>query len=622
MAESVEQENGNRTGMRPGESQDGSRRRARGVIWLFRALCAVLFTCLFPFLNELNNPNENVRVYMTMAMVDHGTFRIDDEVAQFGWTNDMVRAPDKYGVPHHFSVKAPAISYVGVPVYAAYRWLAPAIGVERPTAASSHAVSVRWFRGAVWAMRFFCVQIPCLIGLLIFEVWLRRISRDVVLRLATVVAVGLGTNQLAYAMLFSSHSPVAWATFGSFALIVGPWRRLRPGQALPFVAGVGAGFATLLEYHALPMSAVLGLLAAVSFRRLRRILAFGAGAASQALLLMLYQWRAYGNPFTPGHKMCETASFAAAHAKGFFGISWPDPFALREISFNTTFGFFSTSPLMVIGLLTIPILVLNEHKIHRRWFGHISGAFAVMLSLWLAVSAFVSWRGGWTIGPRFFGSAPPFFGMLTLIVLESFASVGAWARVLARGLATGLALAGVAILGVLGLLTSSIPEDIARPLPDLVLPFLAAGIVPHHLGELLGFLGFGGFFWVLAALFVAAFLPLFLAANDSAGRVAARVAVAAAVFAIAVRPQFLPVPALEPLSDAAPPREYFVSIWEPAGRDRWSQLRQLHARREATACDYVKLARIERLFHHPELDATYTQESAKLGGCPKFFQRF
>ena len=78
----------------------------------------------------------------------------------------------------------------------------------------------------------------------------------------------------------------------------------------------------------------------------------------------------------------------------------------------------------------------------------------------------------------------------------------------------------------------------------------------------------------------------------------------------------------EGLTAGANTQNHYVPIWEPAGRDRWSQLRQLHARREATACDYVKLARIERLFHHPELDATYTQESAKLGGCPKFFQRF
>ena len=112
--------------------------------------------------------------------------------------------------------------------------------------------------------------------MLLFERWLRRISRDDVLRWSTVLAAGLGTNYLAYAMLFASHAPFAWASFASFVLVYAPLRATYRGDKVPFLAGLFAGLATLLEYHALPVSAALGLLAVARYRRWRPVVAFGA----------------------------------------------------------------------------------------------------------------------------------------------------------------------------------------------------------------------------------------------------------------------------------------------------------------------------------------------------------
>ena len=80
----------------------------------------------------------------------------------------------------------------------------------------------------------------------------------------------------------------------------------------------------------------LALRSCVDLRRSRSALVPCSGAARRASLafarsaglsnvplVMYFHWTAYGNPFTPGHQMLETARFAAEHHKGLWGILWP-----------------------------------------------------------------------------------------------------------------------------------------------------------------------------------------------------------------------------------------------------------------------------------------------------------
>lgn len=588
-------------------------------MWVLRALLAVVFLAPFPYLHRINNPNENVRVYMTLAIVDSGTFRVDEQVELFGHTNDLARAADAKGDWHRYSVKAPATSYAGVPVYAAFRAIAPRFGLLRPTHASTATEREAWLRGAIGALRLFTVQFPCLLALFAFERWLRRVSRDAVLRYAAVIAAGLGTNHLASSLLFASHAPVAWATFGSFALVLGT---ARPSLVRALLAGVLAGLATLLEYHALPMSVMLAVVAAVRYRRIKPLAAFAAGASTQAGALMFYQWRAYGNPLTPGHKMCESQEFASAHAKGLFGIELPDPTAFRELSWNRTFGFFTTSPFMVLGLLALVLAVLASSTRVRRWRGHLGAGFAVMAVLWLAVSAFVSWRGGWTIGPRFFGAAPPFFAFFALVGLEAIASRGEAARTLARGVASGLAFAGVLTLGLVGVFVSSLPEGVERPLPDIAVPFLRAGLAPHHLGELVGFAGYRPFFLVVACLLAAALWPLAVGAGEGLVRRLARAAIAIGACALGLGPTLRPHSAPEAERAAVDARAFYAQYWEPEGSSRHVALLEKRARGVASPCELVALARLEGLFGREENAREILDEAAQRGACAGVLQRF
>jgi hypothetical protein len=111
-----------------------SARSDRGLIRLFFVLVAVPMFAVFPYLRDLNNPNEYARVFTTMMLVEKGTFIIDEPVATYGWINDMAHTPglDPTKTPHYTMVKAPGATYLGIPGYFVFsKIVAPLLGHER-----------------------------------------------------------------------------------------------------------------------------------------------------------------------------------------------------------------------------------------------------------------------------------------------------------------------------------------------------------------------------------------------------------------------------------------------------------------------------------------------------------
>ncbi len=593
--------------------------------WCLRivlAFACVVFLGVFPYLAAVNNPNENVRTFMTMAIVEDGTLRIDRMVQRHGWINDMAKAPDAEGREHLYSVKGPAISWLGVPPYWAFVKLSQAVGVEPPAVSAPAEERAGWLRRSTFVMRFFTLQIPCFVFLVLFERWLRKIAPDVVFRATAVVAAGLGTNFLAYSQMFVSHAAFACASFGSFALVTGERLRFPDDPrarrtAAAFGAGFLAGFATLLEYHGVVVSALLGLYALTAFRTPKQLAAFAVGGALDVSALMFFQWRAYGNPLTPGHKMLENASYKAFHVRGVFGVEPPNLEHAKELLFSPTFGFLGTSPYMWLALLAIPAAIFWP-KGPRALFEiqRTAVAFAVvtMIVLVLAVSGAVVWRGGWTIGPRLVGAAPPFFACGAAYGLERLSHRAPRLRTPLRAIAGGLACASVVQIGLVGLVYNTVPEDLTRPLRDFAIPFVRAGYAPWHLGDALGLRG-PGFFWVvLACLALAALCAAFWPAGDGRARLAARVAIALPVFVLALRPAFSPPrpqDEFERFDSGLASRRSFTQIWEPKSSDPLRRLRTLadNLGREQP-CRYGELAHVEAILSF-ESDAKTHQTDAR-----------
>jgi len=557
---------------------------------------------VFPYIASLNNPNENVRMYMTMALVDEHTFTVDAEVGVFGWTNDMAKVPQPGGGTKYFSVKAPANSYLGVPVYAVFKRVAQAMGHPRPSLVSPPAERAWWLQHAIWWSRIVVVQLPCFAFLVAFERWLRAHVRSEGVRLAAVAALGLGTNYFGYSLMFVSHALEGAAMFGAFALAE---RELRRGGNRPRHTRVSAAFFTgallggivLLEYQGLPTAVVLSLFAAYVFRRPKQLLAIAAGAGLNVAAMMWFQHCAYGNAFTPGHLMVEEQKFREWHHQGFFGLTFPDKETFGLLAMSPTFGFFGTSPFMLAGLLAVPLALLGKLKgglSRPRALGVSFVWVASVLVLWLALSAAVNWRGGWTLGPRLLGGVSPFFAFGAALFLDRLARRGPKTADAVIGAGAGLALASVVTIGVPALVYNSIPETVTRPFLHFALPLARGGFVAHHVFEWFGFGGVRPWFLPLGCMLFAPVVALL--AGPARGQGLLRWPAFVVALGLGLAPALSP----GPLGDGREVGlDWFAKIWEPQGRDPLAKLAASN-----DDCRFVKSAAIyERMWLHQEAAA-------------------
>jgi len=602
------------------------RRKRRGWHTLFFFLVLVPMLTVFPYIRAVNNPNEFVRVFTVMSLVESRTYRVDEQVTTFGWVNDMAKTKGRDdGLEHYYMVKAPGVVYLGMPGYWVFsKIVAPMLGKKYPGVYGGHTklepgaqpvVSKEeerlwWLRMATWAMRLSGSQIPCFLFLLWLERYLRAFTSDPAIRYSAVAAAGLGTNYLAYTHMFASHSQYAAIAFLAFATIESELRRskgnvraMRPSRAL--FAGFCTSACVALEYQALFMTLIMTLFATFAFWRPfsavawvlglvfkparrwiplgtsvtpTRILAFAIGGLVNIPHVMYFHWAAYNNPFTPGHQSLETAHFAAEHKQGLWGILWPSWDHVKALALDPSFGFFGMSPFMWIGLAGVPLLVFSpigppSRRAHLRW---ISIVWFVCMAVVIGVNAgFVEWRAGWTVGPRYLVVCAPFFAFGAALALERFSTRSRTRRAIARGLAGGLALAGVLAIGTVGLVYDTLPTEIARPFAQFSVPMARIGQVPHHVGEWFGWTSSTPWYLACAALLLAPIVAA-LAPQRDERRTDTRLRITAFIAALATGM----VPAVTPPEDKSelwvihPSTRDIAAGMEPPYRDRLTYYRE------------------------------------------------
>jgi hypothetical protein len=608
---------------------DRGGRAQRRVTRIFFVLAFVPMFFVLPYLRGINNPNEYVRVFTVMSIVEQKTFSIDTEVQTFGWVNDMARVKKEDGQLHYYMVKAPGSVYAAVPGYFLFTKISGLFGRHFPSATAPNEQRLAWLQWSTWACRIFAVQLPCFVFLVWFERFLRRFSGDVSFRLSAVAAAGLGTNYLAYVHMFASHALYAVFSFTAFAIAVealadsrGDPKRRRPSRA--FWCGWFASACVMFEYHALFVVVLLCVFGIIVFRKWRAALAFCLGGAMNVPLVMYFQWRAYGNPLTPGHQMLESTKFAAEHQTGLWGVVWPTWEHVTALSFDPGFGLFGMSPFLALGLLAFPFGLLwpsGSTRRARRVVRVASFVWLVCMATLLAVNAgIIEWRAGWSVGPRYQGAAPPFYAFGAVVALEAISRRVRGAREPLRALAGGLALASVVTIGTVGILFDTLPEVIVRPFVQVAIPMIRTGFVPHHLAEPLGWTSTTPWYIALGCL-LAAPLVAGLALPRLRPAYASRVVVLAAVFVTGMIPAFS-VP--EGADAIHVPNEvpWFMAMWEPAGRDRITLLRAEAERYGARRpCLWYKVADLERSANLPQ-QATQDEQRARGAdrrSCPRLF---
>lgn len=533
--------------------------------WALPALCAAAYLYAFPHQPHIGSPNEDVRLYMTAAIVEARTYRLDAIRARWGSTADN-DAAQREG--HVYSPKAPGTSLLGVPGYALYFMVCQGLG-----RAPDHAV-------ALWVVRVTASALPTLLWLFAFRRRLRSLSDDPLLRGAVFLSVAFASPVYGYGMLFASHAQAAGAAFVAFAL-------LREGRQIgtmrardAFVAGLCAAGVTLFEYPGLVTSVALTAYASVCIKPRARLVPFALGALIPVLIMMHFQHCAFGDALTPGHRMSINPQYNAETRQGFFGASQVSPSAALSLLFDPGFGLFALTPLLVFA----PVGFARAWR--RGEAVEVVALLAACVGTVVAIAAMNNWRGGWTVGARYLCTLVP---LLAWAALDGLGGLAHRAPRTTASVALGATAAGLLACGALSVYYPYAAPEITRPLSQLVAVFVAHGYAPYNLGNALGLYGTASMVPLLA-LGVAALV--WLARSVPSGRRVSVVGGACAVMAACLGPALWPVPRSRAVDEAV---ALATRAWAPSGYDRAALLQQrIDRTRAPSPDDCTQLARLYR----------------------------
>jgi hypothetical protein len=265
--------------------------------WALVAIGALVFA--FAYLMQPAGDNE-VANYALARAIAHGEPYIDDSVESGLSTIDSVRFEG-----HTYAAKAPGLAFFSVPAY----WVMEQAGIRtlgNPTR-------------PVWLLHLWGVVLPAALLLLLVRSLADRIEPGT--GAVAAVIVGAATLLLPFSTLFFVHVLATMLGFAAFALL---WREREGPQSLWLLAAAGllAGFATTTDYPLGMLAVALGIYALLRPHRLRRGLAYSAGAVVGGAPLFLFNQWAFGSIF---HFPYEGwAAPGDEPYSGFFGTGTPN----------------------------------------------------------------------------------------------------------------------------------------------------------------------------------------------------------------------------------------------------------------------------------------------------------
>jgi hypothetical protein len=448
---------------------DGAARRIAVVLALLVWFSAAWFG------SWEGNPNNATRLFAAISLVENGDATID-EFAEL--TIDKARFGD-----HFYLDKAPGTTLMALPAVALANWWTQerSRGVSKWPGASDMAAFLRLRQ-----------RIAVAIGPAV----LTAVATALLFHLAFGLT-GSAAGGLVAALGFSLGSPVwGWSTtlFGhapvAALFVIALWALWRArGPALMGLAGAALGWAVVVEYQAVLAGGVLALFGAARvWRRPDRWRLIGAASAGgiAALLPMIgYNLVAFGTPFKLGYQ--GVVGFEGMN-QGLFGLGWPRPAVLWEITFGTMRGLFWVAPVLLVALLGLRDLSARSRSI--AWTVGVGAAIVLLVN-----AAYFYWDGGNSTGPR---HATPAIGLLAL-GLAPF-----WAGLKSRGARTVTA---ALLAGSIGLNLIVAACDIFAPPSDpwplrwVVTQHLLPGDVTSIAGDYLGWPEWAGLLvWAAVAL--------------------------------------------------------------------------------------------------------------------------
>jgi hypothetical protein len=272
-------------------------------------------------------------------------------------------------------------------------------------------------------------------AVLMFTLLRRRLHDD---RAAQwlALAYALATPLLFRSAFLNQNALLAHATLAAFAVAAG----LGPSRPSRWWwVGLLLGVGLLLDYSAAPLALVFGAWALADGARRggRAAAAQGAwclaGAAGPVLLLLAYQWVAFGSPWYPAQRYMPPTEYSVI---GWSGMTLPAADLLLANLFDPRYGLFAFCP-MLLAALAAPFVARARAVVGAREQAVIFGA---TLALLLFSSANQFARLQWNTGVRYMVPAVP---LLFLALAPVLLAAPRWLRLalVAPSAAIGLAVA-------------------------------------------------------------------------------------------------------------------------------------------------------------------------------------
>ena len=451
---------------------------------LLLALLAIGYLWLFPWAEKLHNPNEMVRVYSVRAIAEYGTYAIGRRsvtlsgnvidsgplVQEWGYVNDKaICCDDPTAVKPHctgnlFAAKAPGLNQLGaVPHFVLDRLWKKATGHGPPKAV------------LLWWLRLWLAMLPSIVGFWWLANHLTATLRRPQVGLAVVLAAAFGSLALTYGQMFAGHQPAAMALVLAYGAIAGTTREYASKMRL-FVAGLGVGLATLIEFTAAPAGLILLVWLLLRRQRVADLPWIVLGGLGPALLLAHFDYKAFGAPWRLPYGYVENAGFVQDMAPGFFGIHLPTVEKTAGSLLSPYTGLYFWAPwtaLAWLGLLAVKRTVANgEASLWTDQRGNGLVAWGICLYFLFFQCTHSLWRGGWVVGPRYVTAMVPFAALAVAYFGDRL--VGRRAVVFDLGLAVSAATA-IVVTGAATAVCQGFPLEVYNPLSEVVGPLLRNG---------------------------------------------------------------------------------------------------------------------------------------------------
>ena len=233
--------------------------------------------------------------------------------------------------------------------------------------------------------------------------------------------LGLATIAFPYATELTGEPVAAVCVFTAFYLLA--TFETRPSSKRALAAGFLAGWAVLNDYPVFLVAAAIGIYALFKLRNLKFLAAFSAGATITVIIMLAFNWGAFGNPLFFSYQAFKAAPTEnhqfPEQAVGFVGLTYPKMRILWNVLLDPQRGLLFCNPVLLLSIVGVGYFA--RLKQWRAEFVVTVYSFVVLILFNASYGeSIVSWGGGTATGPRQIVASVPFMVLALAFLPAAF----------------------------------------------------------------------------------------------------------------------------------------------------------------------------------------------------------